>query len=222
MPGRPAPRRGRRRTRRGRTGPDPAPPDRPGRSRSRLPEVELLVARTDLCPAPGTGASGGPGAGLAALGARLLPRFDALLDHLGLDARPARADLVVTAEGVLDRRTPRGKVPAEAARRAKPSGRPVLALAGTLGGGAHAVPGVDAFHGVLPAPIPLAEALARGAGLLTDATERALRMIVLGTRLYSPAVPAVRRAVPGGTRVPGQATGAQAEVSGTQRPSTVR
>lgn len=47
-------------------------------------------------------------------------------------------------------------------------------------------------------------------------------MIVLGTRLHSPAVPAVRRAVPGGTRVPGQATGAQAEVSGTQRPSTVR
>ncbi len=95
----------------------------------------------------------------------------------------------------------------------------MLALARALGEGAHAVPGVDAFHGVLPAPMPLAEALARGAGLLTDATERALRMIVLGTRPHSPAV---RRAVPGGTHVPGQATGAQAEVSGTQRPSTVR
>lgn len=98
----------------------------------------------------------------------------------------------------------------------------MFALARALGEGAHAVPGVDAFHGVLPAPMPLAEALARGSGLLTDATERALRMIVLGTRPHSPAVPAVRRAVPGGTHAPGQATGAQAEVSGTQRPSTVR
>lgn len=122
----------------------------------------------------------------------------------------------------MDHRTPRGKVPAEAARRAKPSGRPVLALAGTPGEGAHAVPGVDAFHGILPAPMPLAEALTRGAGLLTEAAERALRMIVLGARLHSPAVPAVPRAMPGRTHVPGQATGAQAEVSGTQRPSTVR
>lgn len=58
----------------------------------------------------------------------------------------------------------------------------------------------------------------------TDATERALRMIVPGTRLPapSPAAPAVRRAVPGGAHGPGRAAGSQAEVSGTQRPSTVR
>ncbi|CAM5736937.1 hypothetical protein STENM223S_11228 [Streptomyces tendae] len=108
-----------------------------------------------------------------------------LLDHLGLDERLARADLVVTAEGALDRQTPRGKVPAEVARRAKLSGRPVLALAGTLGEGAGEVPGVDACHGILPGPMELAEALVRGAELLTDATERALRMIILGARLPS-------------------------------------
>ncbi len=34
--------------------------------------------------------------------------------------------------------------------------------------------------------------------------------------------PAVRRAVPGGAHGPGRAAGSQAEVSGTQRPSTVR
>ncbi|MDQ1020204.1 glycerate kinase [Streptomyces afghaniensis] len=165
---------------------------------------DVAVPDTDLRYGPGTGASGGLGAGLAALGARLLPRFDVLLDHLDLDARLAPADLVITAEGALDHQTPRGKVPAEVARRAKLYGRPVLALAGTLGEGAHEVPGVDACHGILPAPMELAEALLRASELLTDATERALRMIVLGTRLPLTLEPV------------------QAEVSGTQRPSSVR
>ncbi|MEV6960481.1 glycerate kinase [Streptomyces sp. NPDC051207] len=165
---------------------------------------DLRVTGTDLRTGPGTGASGGLGAGLAALGARLLPRFTVLLDHLDLDARLARADLVVTAEGALDRQTPRGKVPGEVARRAKRYGRPVLALAGTLGEGAHEVPGVDACHGILPAPMALDEALLRAAELLTDATERALRMILLGAGL------------------PGHAEAGVAEVSGTQRPFSVR
>lgn len=142
-----------------------------------------LPVTCDLYRGPGTGASGGLGAGLAALGARLLPRFEVLLDHLDLDARLARADLVLTAEGALDHQTPRGKVPAEVARRAKLNGRPVLALAGTLGEGAHTVPGVDACTGILPAPMALAEALVRASELLTDATERALRMILLGAGL---------------------------------------
>lgn len=144
---------------------------------------DLTPAGTDLRQGPGTGASGGLGAGLAALGARLLPRFDVLLAHLDLDARLARADLVITAEGALDHQTPRGKVPAEVARRAKLHDRPVLALAGTLGEGAHSVPGVDAFTGILPAPMALAEAMVRASELLTDATERALRMMLLGAQV---------------------------------------
>ncbi|NBE53574.1 glycerate kinase family protein [Streptomyces boluensis] len=147
--------------------------------------LERDLAVSGLREGPGTGASGGLGAGLAALGARLLPRFDVLLDHLDLDARLARADLVVTAEGALDHQTPRGKVPAEVARRAKQYGRPVLALAGTIGEGAHQVhaTGVDAYSSILPAPVTLPEALGRGAEFLTDATERALRMVLLGTQL---------------------------------------
>ncbi|GAA2234124.1 glycerate kinase [Streptomyces amakusaensis] len=161
-----------------------------------------LAVRTDLYDGPGTGASGGLGAGLAALGAALLPRFDVLLDHLDLDARLARADLVLTAEGALDHQTPRGKVPAEVARRAKLYGREVLALAGTIGEGAHLVrsSGVDAYSSILPAPVSLTEALGRGGEFLTDATERALRMILIGTRL-----PVHAEAV-----------------SGTHRPSSVR
>ncbi|MGW7415945.1 glycerate kinase family protein [Streptomyces sp. NPDC054863] len=164
-----------------------------------------LATTADLRHGPGTGASGGLGAGLAALGARLLPRFDVLLDHLDLDARLARADLVITAEGALDHQTPRGKVPAEVARRSRELGRPVLVLAGTIGEGAHEIRavGADAYSAILPAPVSLTEALGRGGEFLTDATERALRMIQLGART------ARRR-----ERLP--------QTAGTQRPSSVR
>ncbi|MEO3973010.1 glycerate kinase [Streptomyces sp. CAU 1734] len=166
-----------------------------------------LRVRTDLRTGTGTGASGGLGAGLAALGAELLPRFEVLLDDMDLDDRLARADLVITAEGALDHQTVRGKVPAEVARRAKRYGRPVLALAGTIGEGARQVysAGVDAYGSILPAPMSLTEALGRGGEFLTDAAERSLRMILIGTRLSSR-----------------ESRQTAVSVSGTQRPSSVR
>jgi Glycerate kinase family/Arylmalonate decarboxylase len=140
----------------------------------------------DVRHVPGGGASGGLGAGLAAaLGASLLPRFDVMLDHVDLDSRLADADLVITAEGAIDFQTALGKVPAEVARRAKRHGKPVIALAGTIGKGArrsHAA-GIDAYAGILAAPVQLAEAMDQAAVLLTDATERALRLVLVGTTL---------------------------------------
>ncbi|MFE2973818.1 glycerate kinase [Streptomyces sp. NPDC059258] len=139
----------------------------------------------DLRTAPGTGASGGLGAGLAAVGARLLPRYDVLLDGLDLDARLARADFVITAEGALDHQTVRGKIPAEVARRAQAAGVPVLVLAGTIGPGAQDVRavGVDAYSAILPAPMTMVEAIGRSGEFLADASERAMRIMALGTRL---------------------------------------
>ncbi|WP_098894597.1 glycerate kinase [Streptomyces sp. t99] len=139
----------------------------------------------DLRTAPGTGASGGLGAGLASVGARLLPRYDVLLGGLDLDARLARADFVITAEGALDHQTVRGKIPAEVARRAQAAGVPVLVLAGTIGPGAQDVRavGVDAYSAILPAPMTLVEAIGRSGEFLADASERAMRIMALGTRL---------------------------------------
>ncbi len=139
---------------------------------------------TDLRAAPGTGASGGLGAGLAALGAHLLPRFEVLLDGLDLTERFAGADLVITGEGALDEQTVRGKIPGEVARRAREAGVPVLALAGTLGPGAGDA-GLDAYESIAPGPVPLSHALEHAAGLLADAAERALRTVLVGTRLVS-------------------------------------
>ncbi len=90
-----------------------------------------------LHDAPGSGASGGLGAGLMAVGAQARDRFQVLLEQLpapqDLDELIEQADLVITAEGAIDFQTPRGKVPAEVARRAQRTGAPVLALAGSLG-----------------------------------------------------------------------------------------
>lgn len=140
---------------------------------------------------PGTGASGGLGAGLAALGARLVPRFELLLDSglagVDLDAHISRADLVVTAEGAIDFQTPRGKVPAEVARRAQAAGVPVLALAGSIGKDAtdvHAA-GIDAIAGIIPIPMDLDTAVAEGATLLREATERTFRVLLLGSAISS-------------------------------------
>ncbi|GAA1618436.1 glycerate kinase family protein [Actinoplanes couchii] len=144
----------------------------------------------DVRSGPGTGASGGLGAGLAAvLGARLEPRFTALLDSglagFDLDALMARADLAITAEGAIDGQTRMSKVPAEVARRAQRTGTPVLALAGSLRDGSETVRdiGIDTVVALPPAPMPMAYAVANAEPLLRDAAERALRLIVLGAAI---------------------------------------
>lgn len=143
--------------------------------------------RLDLRVGAGTGASGGLGAGLAGgLGALLRSRFEALLTPglLGsdLNAEIAAADLVITAEGAIDFQTPRGKVPAEVARRAGLAGVPVMAIAGSLGKGAPDVHdiGIGAVTSILAVPMPLADAVAQGRRLLVEATERSMRMLLLG------------------------------------------
>jgi glycerate kinase len=139
----------------------------------------------DLRAAPGSGASGGLGAGLAALGANLLPRFEVMFDHVDLEQAIARADLVLTAEGAIDEQTPSGKIPAEVARRAKRHGKPVVAFAGTLGTDARLNYdiGIDAIAAILPCPLELDQALAGASEYLADATERTLRLLLVGTAL---------------------------------------
>jgi glycerate kinase len=142
-------------------------------------------AHIELRTSPGSGASGGLGAGLAALGARLLPRFEVMFDHVDLEPAIAGADLVVTAEGAIDEQTPSGKIPAEVARRAKRHGKPVIAFAGTLGADAQLNYdiGIDAIAAILPCPLDLDQALAGASSFLADATERTLRLLLVGAAL---------------------------------------
>ena len=140
----------------------------------------------DIGLAPGSGASGGLGAGLIAFaGATLHPRFDIVMRYLAFDDLLGRADLVITAEGSLDGQSPHGKVPCEVARRARAVGVPTIALAGTIGKGVTdtLTEGVDAFASILKRPCTLEEALARGEKNLRRAAEDAIRMLMVGFRL---------------------------------------
>ena len=85
----------------------------------RLESMPELAPFADL---PGSGAAGGLGAALAALGGELLPGAAAVLDLLGFDERLAGCDLVVTGEGEVDATTGEGKAPDEVSRRAAAAG----------------------------------------------------------------------------------------------------
>ncbi len=72
----------------------------------------------------GSGAAGGLGGGLAAIGAKLVPGFDLVAEKLSLADRIARADLVVTGEGYLDKQSFAGKAVGGVAHLADQAGRP--------------------------------------------------------------------------------------------------
>jgi len=64
----------------------------------------------DVTAMAGAGAAGGLAGGLAAIGAQLVPGFDAVADAIGLETAFEGASLVVTGEGKLDASSLEGKV----------------------------------------------------------------------------------------------------------------
>lgn len=148
-------------------------------------EQELGV---DIRLAPGSGASGGLGAGAKALlGATLHPRYDIVMQYLDLDSLLGDADLIFTAEGSIDYQTPMGKIPSEVARRAKLKNPllPVIALAGTVGQNAmvNYREGIDAFASILEKPCSLPEAIENADKLLKNSAETMMRLVMLGGNL---------------------------------------
>lgn len=149
----------------------------------RYAEVIARDLGVDVRAMPGGGASGGVGAGLhALLGAQLRSRFDALLPYFALDEALAGADLVITAEGGIDFKTARGKIPAEVGERARVLGVPVIALAGTIGENADIVRehGVHAFFSTVHAPETLEEAMAGAEDEIVQTAENVMRTVLAG------------------------------------------
>jgi glycerate kinase len=85
----------------------------------RLAAMEELEPYADV---PGSGAAGGLGAALAALGARLVPGAELVLDTVRFDERINGADLVVTGEGVVDESSAEGKVTGAVVARCRAAG----------------------------------------------------------------------------------------------------
>ena len=105
-----------------------------GASREQVAELErrfrAIEAVAPFAELPGSGAAGGLGGALAALGARLVPGAATVLDLLGFE--PTHHALVVTGEGRVDASTREGKAPAEIARRCRESSVPVVVFGGIV------------------------------------------------------------------------------------------
>jgi glycerate 2-kinase len=85
----------------------------------------------DVRDLPGSGAAGGLGGGLAAIGAALEPGFGLIAGAVGLRSLLAGADLVLTGEGRLDAQSFDGKVVGGVAAMAAEAGVPWCAVVGT-------------------------------------------------------------------------------------------
>lgn len=105
---------------------------------ARPEDVPILAARLaalGLPDGPRTGAAGGLGAKLLALGAELVDGGDRMLDVLDFAGACRGVDAVITGEGRLDASSLEGKLPVVVARRARALGLRVRGRFGARGDG---------------------------------------------------------------------------------------
>jgi len=141
-------------------------------------KADLDIEVMDL---PGAGAAGGLGAGLVAfLGAELLPGTDIVIESVGLVGHLGDASLVFTGEGRIDGQTLFGKTVSGVVAKAKALRIPTVAIVGEVAAGSAVYrSGVDAVLSIAPGPISLERSVADAASLITDAAERAMRLILI-------------------------------------------
>jgi glycerate kinase len=141
------------------------------------PEQSALLrerlAALDIPDIPRAGAAGGLAGGLAALGARLISGFEFVADSLALDFAISEAELVVTAEGLLDATSFTGKVVGGVLSRARQAGVPALVVAGEIA--APVPPPAQALS--LVERCGRQRALAEAAACLEETVAEALRRI---------------------------------------------
>ncbi len=80
----------------------------------------------------GSGAAGGMGMALLALGGRLESGFDFVAQTLKLEEQMKGCDLVITGEGLLDNSSREGKAPVAVAQMAQKMGIPCIAIVGAV------------------------------------------------------------------------------------------
>lgn len=150
------------------------------RQYAKLAEEKFPYADPD---APGTGAAGGLGfAFLTFTNAVLEPGAKIVLEETHLEDYVKDADLIITGEGRLDAQTAMGKGPAGVAALAKKYGKPVAALAGSIGADARVCNehGIDAYFPILQRIVTLDEAMAPDTARrnLTDTAEQVTRLFL--------------------------------------------
>jgi glycerate kinase len=95
-------------------------------------ENDLEGCPPGLASLPGSGAAGGLGAAILALGGRRESGLELVRRVTGLDRAIDGADLVITGEGSFDHQSLRGKVVSGVAGAAREHGVPCVVLAGRM------------------------------------------------------------------------------------------
>lgn len=139
----------------------------------------------EISDMPHGGAAGGAAAGLSAfLNVNIVSGIQFMLDQIGFDAKLAKADIVVTAEGRLDVQSLEGKGPYGVALQAAKRKVPVLCVTGQAP--ADWDPAMfDAFYAVFPiptAPMSLEEAQVRAGELVEFTGWQIGRMLALAEK----------------------------------------
>jgi glycerate kinase len=129
----------------------------------------------------GAGAAGGLGYALLLLGATRQPGLGVVADAVDLDARLAKADLVLTGEGAFDASSRGGKAPVAIAGLAAQRARPCVVLAGRVEIGIREARslGIEAAYAVVDVA-GQERALGDPRGALADLAERVARTWHLG------------------------------------------
>ena len=135
---------------------------------------------------PGAGAAGGLAYGMKVFfPTELRAGVEVVADAVKFVEQLDGADLVITGEGQIDGQSSYGKTIMGVASRAKGLNIPVIALAGSLAPEYRSIyeQGVTSVMSIAPGPIALDAAIHDADALLTEATERSLRMVSIGMGL---------------------------------------
>jgi glycerate kinase len=146
----------------------------------------------DVATTPGAGAAGGMGAALLAIGGRLRPGIEIVMEAVGFEAAVRDADLVITGEGRLDSQTVKGKTPVGVAHLAKRHGKPVIAIAGSLSDDVGVVysHGIDAVFSVVNRPCTLDAAMAQAAENIRTTARNVAATVKVALAMRRPISPA--------------------------------
>lgn len=103
----------------------------------------------DVASSPGCGAAGGLGFGLHVfLEARMEPGFEIFAQHSRIDEKIAKADIIITGEGMIDQQTLMGKGTGRLAQRCQAMSKRCVGLAGMVEGAAKTQTADRLFYAV--------------------------------------------------------------------------
>jgi glycerate kinase len=149
---------------------------------SALQHFAAVVVRdcgVDLLALTGGGAAGGLAAGLAVVaGATIEPGFAIVAEAVGLDAKIAACDAVITGEGRLDAQTAYGKTASGVAALARKHGKLVAVIAGSVDAAYEASSGAfDIVESAITQGMSVEDAMREARQLVAAAAERVARRL---------------------------------------------